>query len=96
MSGSQFATMTDSSKPKSHILDISESWQRERPDLDLTEFLLAIHIMRLGRALDDAYDAMCRTRFGINGSDMLRIYSRCAGQASLTPAARRTCFAHYS
>jgi len=67
--------MTDSSKPKSHILDISESWQRERPDLDLTEFLLAIHVMRLGRVLDDAYDAMCRTRFGINGSDMRVLFA---------------------
>ncbi len=67
--------MTESAKTKSHILDISESWQRERPELDLTEFLLAIHIMRLGRVLDDAYDTMCRKRFGISGADMRVLFA---------------------
>jgi DNA-binding MarR family transcriptional regulator len=38
--------------------------------LDLTEFLLAVYVMRLGRVLDDAFDAMCHTRFGISASDM--------------------------
>jgi DNA-binding MarR family transcriptional regulator len=63
--------------PSSHspISKISESWKRERPDLDLTHFLLVIYIMRLGRTVDDAYDVMCRKRFGISGNDMRVLFA---------------------
>ena len=70
----------------SHIRDISDSWKRERPDLDSSDFLLAIYAMRLGRVLDDAYDRMCRKQFGISGADMRVVFAlRRAGR----PYARR-------
>lgn len=59
----------------SHVLEIAESWKRARPDLDLKDFLLAIYVMRLGRMVDDAYDFMCRTRFGISGADMRVLFA---------------------
>ena len=59
----------------SHVLEIAESWKRARPDLDLKDFLLAIYVMRLGRMVDDAYDLMCRRRFGISGADMRVLFA---------------------
>ncbi len=49
---------------------ITLQWQRERPDLDLQNFLLAIYFMRLGTLVDRAYDRYCQKQFGINGGDM--------------------------
>ena len=79
--------MNDSTAPEhSHVLDIAESWKRARPDLDLSDFLLAIYVMRTGRILDDAYDRMCRKQFGISGADMRVVFAlRRAGK----PYARR-------
>lgn len=70
----------------SHIQEVVASWERERPDLDLSNFLLAICVMRLGRVVDDAYDRMCRKRYGISGADMRVLFAlRRAGR----PYARR-------
>jgi DNA-binding MarR family transcriptional regulator len=55
---------------RSHIGKITREWKTERPDLDLSDFLFQIYVMRLGRMVDQAYDRMCRARFGISGSDM--------------------------
>jgi len=60
---------------RGHTLEVAESWRRERPDLDLSEFLLAIYFRRLGRVLDDAYDRMCRARFDISGADMRVLFA---------------------
>lgn len=49
---------------------ITLQWQRERPDLDLQNFLLAIYFMRLGTLVDRAYDRYCQKQYGINGGDM--------------------------
>jgi DNA-binding MarR family transcriptional regulator len=49
---------------------ITLQWQRERSDLDLSDFLLAIYFMRLGTVIERAYGRMCERRFGISGSDM--------------------------
>lgn len=49
---------------------ITLQWQREREDLDLQNFLLAIYFMRLGTLVDRAYDRYCQKHFGINGGDM--------------------------
>lgn len=49
---------------------ITLQWQREREDLDLQNFLLAIYFMRLGTLVDRAYDRYCQKQFGINGGDM--------------------------
>ena len=49
---------------------ITVQWHRERGDLDLENFLLAIYFMRLGTLVDRAYDRHCQKRYGINGGDM--------------------------
>ena len=49
---------------------ITLQWQRERSDLDLDNFLLAIYLMRVGTWLDRAFDKMCQERWGIGGGDM--------------------------
>jgi DNA-binding MarR family transcriptional regulator len=69
-----------------HTEELAESWRRERPDLDLEDFLLGIYLMRIGRLLDDAYDRMCHATFGISGADMRVLFAlRRAG----APYARR-------
>lgn len=55
---------------KSHFARVADAWIRERPDLDLKNFLLAIALMRMGRMIDHAYAKMCQARFGISGSEM--------------------------
>ncbi|HVZ45765.1 MAG TPA: MarR family transcriptional regulator [Ramlibacter sp.] len=49
---------------------ITLQWQRERSDLDLSDFLLAIYFMRLGTLVGRAYDRMCERRYKISGDDM--------------------------
>ena len=49
---------------------ITLQWQRERDDLDLQNFLLAIYFMRLGTIVDRAYDRHCQKHYGVNGGDM--------------------------
>ena len=56
--------------PESHFARVAQSWMRERPDLELRNFLLAMAMMRMGRMIDHAYDKMCQERFGISGSEM--------------------------
>jgi DNA-binding MarR family transcriptional regulator len=69
-----------------HTEELAESWRRERPDLDLEDFLLGIYLMRIGRLLDDAYDRMCHATYGISGADMRVLFAlRRAG----APYARR-------
>jgi DNA-binding MarR family transcriptional regulator len=68
-------------RPLSHAADVATTWKRERPDLDLTGFLLSIYVMRLGRVMEDTYDRMCRKRFGISGADMRVLFAlRRAGE----------------
>lgn len=70
----------------SHTADLAASWRRELPELDCTELLLQIYIMRLGRKLDAAYDRLCRANYGISGPEMRVLFSlRRAG----APFARR-------
>jgi DNA-binding MarR family transcriptional regulator len=72
--------------PHSHARDVAESIRRERPDLDPSDYLYCIYIMRLGRMLDRVDDQRCRTLFGISGADMRVLYAlRRAG----APYARR-------
>ncbi len=69
---------------QSFILDIVESWRREQPSLDLSNFLLAICVTRLGRIVDDISDRAFRKRFGISGSDMRVLFAlRRAGKPYL-------------
>jgi DNA-binding MarR family transcriptional regulator len=54
----------------SFIDEITRQWQRERPDLDLSDFLLAIYLRRLGRLIESEYERMCQARFGMSAWDM--------------------------
>jgi hypothetical protein len=48
---------------------ITVQWHRERGDLDLENFLLAIYFMRLGTLVDPPRSALPK-RYGINGGDI--------------------------
>jgi DNA-binding MarR family transcriptional regulator len=61
--------------PKSHFGRVAQSWIRERQDLDLRNFLLAMAIMRMGRMIDHAYSKMCEDRFGITGAEMRVVFA---------------------
>ncbi|HWX26391.1 MAG TPA: hypothetical protein VNZ53_03015, partial [Steroidobacteraceae bacterium] len=65
-------TEADGPEPgkSSHFYEIAEAWRRERPDLNLDDFLLAICVLRLGRIVGDMSDRMCSARFGISDADM--------------------------
>jgi len=54
----------------SFIEIITEQWKRERPDLDLSDFLVAIYLRRLGRLIENEYERMCRARFAMSAWDM--------------------------
>ena len=54
----------------SFIEEITQQWERERPDLDLGDFLLAIYLRRLGRLIENEYDGLCQARFGMSAWDM--------------------------
>lgn len=70
----------------SHMEDLLSSWRRERPDLDLTDFLLGIVVMRIGRLLEQNFNRSCRTDFNVSGPDMRVLFAlRRAGP----PFARR-------
>lgn len=57
--------------PATSLIDlIALQWQRERSDLELDNFLLAIYFMRLGTLVDRAFGRMCVQRYGIAGADM--------------------------
>ena len=73
-------------RTKSHTKDIAESWAKERPDLDPTNYLYLIYVMRLGRILDGVDDRYWKRRHGISGAEMRVLYAlRRAGP----PYARR-------
>ena len=54
---------------------ITVQWQRERGDLDLSNFLLAIYLMRLGTIIERTYDHLCEERYRISGSDMRVLFA---------------------
>jgi len=76
----------EASSHPTHTQELAASWRHELPGRDLSDFLLAIFLMRLGRVLDDRYDRMCRDRYGISGADMRVLF---ALRRSGAPYARR-------
>lgn len=78
--------MREGARGGNHIQDIIQTWSRERPDLDLSNYFIALFVMRLGRVVEDAYDHLCHMRFGISGADLRVLFAlRRAGK----PYARR-------
>jgi DNA-binding MarR family transcriptional regulator len=60
---------------KTFIELITVQWQRERGDLDLSNFLLAIYLMRLGSMIERDFDGLCQQRYRISGSDMRVLFA---------------------
>ena len=60
---------------KSFIELITVQWRRERVDLDLSNFLLAIYLMRLGSMIERDFDGLCQKRYGMSGSDMRVLFA---------------------
>src|SRR6266850_637685 len=60
---------------KSFIELITVQWQRERADLDLSNFLLAIYLMRLGTMIERDFDRLCQQRYRVSGSDMRVLFA---------------------
>jgi DNA-binding MarR family transcriptional regulator len=50
--------------------EISRQWRRERPDLDLQNFLLQIYLQRIGRIIEARLSKMCLHRFAMRAQDM--------------------------
>jgi DNA-binding MarR family transcriptional regulator len=49
-----------------HAKDIARSWARERPDLEPTDYLLHIYLIRIGRILERAADQRSKGLFGVS------------------------------
>jgi DNA-binding MarR family transcriptional regulator len=60
---------------KSFIELITVQWQHERGDLDLSNFLLAIYLMRLGTLIEQDFDRLCQQRYRVSGSDMRVLFA---------------------
>ena len=60
---------------KTFIELITVQWQRERGELDLSNFLLAIYLMRLGAMIERDFDRRCLQRYRISGSDMRVLFA---------------------
>ena len=60
---------------KTFIELITVQWQRERGDLDLSNFLLAIYLMRLGTMIERDFDRLCQQRYRVSGSDMRVLFA---------------------
>ena len=54
----------------SHVDEIAADWQRERPDIDLDRFLLAIYVQRLGRIIYQDFERLCQAEYKMRSSDM--------------------------
>ena len=54
----------------SHVEEITEQWQRERPDIDLDRFLLAIYLQRLGRIIQQDFERLCQSDYRMRSSDV--------------------------
>jgi DNA-binding MarR family transcriptional regulator len=60
---------------KTFIELITVQWQRERGDLDLSNFLLAIYLMRLGTMIERDFDRLCQQDYRVSGSDMRVLFA---------------------
>jgi DNA-binding MarR family transcriptional regulator len=70
-----------------HAKDIARSWARERPDLDPSDYLLHIYLIRIGRILERAADRRSKRLFGISIAEVrvLLALRRAGGDYSRRP-----------
>ena len=62
-------------RTRSHARDIADSLARERPDLDLTDYLYLIYANRVGRILETVDDRHCRAEFDMSSADMRVLFA---------------------
>lgn len=60
---------------KSFIELLTVQWQRERGDLDLSNCLLAVYLMRLGTMIERDFDRLCQQRYRVSGSDVRVLFA---------------------
>ena len=75
-----------SSGNDSLIHQLTAQWRRERPDLELQNFLLQIYLQRIGRIIEARFARLCLRRFGMRTQDMRLLLALRRGGA---PFARR-------
>jgi DNA-binding MarR family transcriptional regulator len=54
----------------SHVEEITEDWQRERPDIDLDRFLLSVYVQRLGQLIQQDFERLCQSEYRLRASDV--------------------------
>ncbi len=59
----------------SHTREIASSLQRERPDLDPTDYLYLLYARRVGRILDAVDDRNSRAVYGISATNMRVLFA---------------------
>jgi DNA-binding MarR family transcriptional regulator len=55
--------------------ELTSSWRRERPDLDLSNFLLGAEILRIARIVDAAHNRICRSHFRMSSAEMRVLFA---------------------
>lgn len=63
------STAMDDEAPHS-VNRLTREWLQARPDLELSDFLLALYLARLGTLVEQAYADMSQRLFGLHGADM--------------------------
>jgi DNA-binding MarR family transcriptional regulator len=63
-------SMSSDDDAPTYVHRITREWRQARPDLPLSDFLLALYLMQLGVLIDRAYSAMSLRLFGLRGADM--------------------------
>jgi DNA-binding MarR family transcriptional regulator len=68
--------------------EISEAWIRERPDLDLRDFLLELYLTRLGRIIERLQDRASQQDSGLTVAEMRALFAlrRAGAPFALRPA----------
>ncbi len=59
----------------SHTRDIATSWARERPDLNPTDYLLPIYLIRIGRIVERMGDHKWKRMFGLGGAEIRVLFA---------------------
>lgn len=55
--------------------ELTSSWKRERPDIDLSNFLLGAEMLRIARIVDAAHNRICRSHFRMSSAEMRVLFA---------------------
>lgn len=67
---------------------LKETWARQRPDMDPSDYLFQIYGMRLGQLIEREFDRFCRKTFRLSGADarILIVLKRSSSSHAPKPA----------